>query len=114
MAHVVVHVAVPVVIAAAMVVTAERRAWPSHHRAYAGADHRPDRPADRRAGGRASEGSDGLRRRRARAEREAGQRNQSNLVHDPILPIFDAEKPYSSAIYSAIPLAALYRRVKSG
>jgi hypothetical protein len=109
-----VDVAVPVVIAAAMVVTAEHRAWPSRHRAYAGADHRPDRPADRRAGGGASEGSDGLCRRRARAEREAGQRNQGNLVHDPILPIFDAEKPYSSAIYSAIPLAALDHRVKFG
>ena len=45
------NVPVPVVIAAAMVVTAEHRAWPSRHRAYAGADHRPDRPADRRAGG---------------------------------------------------------------
>jgi hypothetical protein len=81
------NVPVPVVIAAAMVVTAEHRAWPSRHRANPGSDHRPDRPADRRAGGGASEGADGLCRRRAGAKREAGQRNQGNLFHDPILPI---------------------------
>ena len=87
MAHVVMHVAVPVVIAALTVVTSEHRAGPSRHRAYRAANHRPHRPADRSPGGDASEGADRLRRRRAGAERKAGQRNQGNLVHDPLLPI---------------------------
>jgi hypothetical protein len=86
-ARVVMHVAVPVVIAALTVVTSEHRAGPRRHRAYRAANHRPHRPADRSPGGDASEGADRLRRRRAGAERKAGQRNQGNLVHDPLLPI---------------------------
>jgi hypothetical protein len=74
-------VAIPVVIAAAMATAAEHRAGPSRHRAYRAPNHRPDRPADRGPGCDASEGADRLRGRGARAEREAGQRDQGHLFH---------------------------------
>ena len=82
----VVDVAVSVVIAAAIVVTAEHRAGPSYNRAYRAADHSPDRAADRSPGGYASEGADRLRRGGAGTERETRQRCQGDLVHDRILP----------------------------
>jgi hypothetical protein len=113
-AHVVVHVAVTVVIAALTVVTSEHRAGPSRHRAYRAANHRPHRAADRSPGGDASEGADRLRRRRAGAERKAGQRNQGNLVHDPLLPISTQRNHIVARFIPQFAASSLDHREKCG
>ena len=80
MAHVVMHVAVPVVIAALTVVTSEHRAGPSRHRAYRAANHRSHRAADRSPGGHASEGADRLRRRRAALRQSVRQAKEIKAI----------------------------------
>ena len=71
----VVDVAVPIVIAAAIMVTAEYRAGPSRHRPYRAANHRPHRSADRSPGGDATESADRLGGRGAGGKAEARQRD---------------------------------------
>ena len=80
------NVSVPIVIAAAIAVTAEHRAGPSRHRPYRAANHRPHRSADRSPGGDASESADRLGGVEQAARPRHARENKAILFTIRILP----------------------------